>query len=52
MRIMDASRPRGKSHGHSNGYIIYKNDSKQGVNPYSGRTESNTKSHYPIDETK
>jgi hypothetical protein len=48
MRIMDATPARGASPGYPNGYVKYENASGQGVNPYSGRTESNAQSHHPI----
>jgi hypothetical protein len=48
MRLMDPTPARGSSPGYSNGYIKYENATKQGVNPYTGKTVPNTQSHYPI----
>ncbi len=49
MRIMNPTPARGKSPGYPNGYIKYENKAGQGVDPYTGRTISNKKSHFPID---
>jgi hypothetical protein len=52
MRIMNPTLPKGSSPGYPNGYIKYENSvspKPQGVNPYSGKTLSNSQSHFPID---
>jgi RHS repeat-associated protein len=48
MRMMDPTPPRGGSPGYPAGYIKYENAGKQGVDPYSGKTLPNSKSHFPI----
>ncbi|MBP1145850.1 RHS repeat-associated protein [Pseudomonas sp. PvP027] len=48
MRVMQPTPPRGSSPGYKNGYIKYENRSGQGVDPYTGRTLPNSKSHFPI----
>lgn len=48
MRMMDPTPPRGASPGYPAGYIKYENAGKQGVDPYSGKTLPNAKSHFPI----
>ncbi|WP_249262243.1 hypothetical protein, partial [Leptospira alexanderi] len=49
MRIMNSTPSKGNSPGYPNGYIKYTNDSKQGVDPYSGKTLPNSKNHFGID---
>lgn len=52
MRIMDPTPARGSSPGYPNGYIKYENSAApkpQGVDPYSGKTLPNSKSHFQID---
>ncbi|WP_287399889.1 RHS repeat-associated core domain-containing protein [Nitrosomonas sp. H1_AOB3] len=52
MRIMDSTPARGNSPSYPNGYIKYQNSASpkpQGVDPYSGKTLSNSQSHFPID---
>lgn len=52
MRIMDPTPPRGNSPGYPRGYIKYENSASpkpQGVDPYTGKTLPNSKSHFPID---
>lgn len=48
MRIMNPTPARGNAPAYQNGYIKYENTSKQGVDPYSGKTLSNTQSHWEI----
>lgn len=48
MRIMNATPAKGGSPSYSKGYVKYTNAIKQGVDPYTGRTISNTASHFPI----
>lgn len=48
MRIMDPTQAKGNSPGYPGGYIKYENAGKQGVDPYSGKTLPNSKSHFPI----
>jgi len=48
MRMMDPTPPRGASPGYPNGYIKYENSMGQGVDPYTGRTIPNSRSHFPI----
>ncbi|WP_032607077.1 RHS repeat domain-containing protein [Pseudomonas avellanae] len=48
MRVMQPIPPRGNSPGYKNGYIKYENRLGQGVDPYTGRTLPNSKSHFPI----
>lgn len=47
IRIMDPTPPRGNSPGYPDGYIKYENANGQGVDPYTGRTLSNSDSHFP-----
>ena len=49
IRIMDPTPPRGKSPGYPKGYVKYENVSKQGVNPYTGKTGSHSETHFAID---
>lgn len=52
MRIMNPTPARGNSPGYPSGYVKYENSASprpQGVDPYSGKTQSNSTSHYPID---
>lgn len=52
MRIMNPTPARGNSPGYPKGYIKYENSASpkpQGVDPYSGKTLPNSKSHFPID---
>lgn len=48
LRDGDLSRfmGRGKSPGYPDGYVKYENQSGQGVDPYTGRTLPNSKSHF------
>ena len=48
MRLMDPTPPRGNSPGYPSGYIKYENLNGQGVDPYTGRTLSNSQSHFSI----
>jgi RHS repeat-associated protein len=51
MRVMDPTQPKGKSPGYPDGYVKYENSATptpQGVDPYTGKTLSNSKSHFPI----
>ncbi|MGN7836769.1 RHS repeat-associated core domain-containing protein [Stenotrophomonas sp. 22385] len=48
MRIMDPTPAKGNSPGYPGGYIKYENAGKQGVDPLSGKTLPNSKSHFPI----
>lgn len=48
MRMMDPTPARGNSPGYPAGYIKYENAGKQGVDPYSGKTLPNSKSHFPV----
>lgn len=48
MRMMDPTPPRGNSPGYPAGYIKYENAGKQGVDPLSGKTLPNSKSHFPV----
>ncbi|WP_420232920.1 RHS repeat domain-containing protein [Pseudomonas sp. ABY48] len=48
MRLMQPTPPKGNSPGYSNGYIKYENKSGQGVDPYSGKTLPQSKSHFEI----
>jgi RHS repeat-associated protein len=48
IRLMDATPAKGNSPGYPNGYIKFENISKQGVDPYSGKTLPNSQSHFPI----
>ena len=50
MRIMDPTPPRGASPGYPNGYIKYENMVGQGVDPYTGKTLPNSRSHFPLGE--
>ncbi|MCH5488879.1 MULTISPECIES: RHS repeat domain-containing protein [Pseudomonas] len=49
LRLMNPTRPLGKNPGYKNGYIKYENRLDQGVDPYTGRTLSHSKSHFPIE---
>jgi RHS repeat-associated protein len=48
MRMMDPTPAKGNSPGYPGGYIKYENAGKQGVDPYSGKTLPNSKSHFPV----
>jgi RHS repeat-associated protein len=51
MRVMDPTQPKGKSPGYPDGYVKYENSATptpQGVDLYTGKTLSNSKSHFPI----
>ncbi|WP_256858937.1 polymorphic toxin type 10 domain-containing protein, partial [Leptospira kirschneri] len=51
MRIMDPTPAKGNAPGYPNGYIKYENSASprpQGVDPYTGKTLSNTQSHFPL----
>ncbi|WP_230457444.1 MULTISPECIES: hypothetical protein [Leptospira] len=51
MRIMDPTDAKGKSPGYPNGYVKYENSASprpQGVDPYTGKTLPNDKSHFPL----
>ncbi len=48
MRMMDPTPARGNSPGYPGGYVKYENAGKQGVDPYSGKTLPNSKSHFPV----
>lgn len=48
VRIMDPTPPRGKSPGYPNGYVKYENFGGQGVDPITGRTLPNAKSHFGL----
>ncbi|MFE9274935.1 polymorphic toxin-type HINT domain-containing protein [Paenibacillus glucanolyticus] len=48
VRIMDPTPPRGNSPGYLGGYIKYENKAQQGVDPITGRTIPNSKSHIPL----
>ncbi|MFL9583505.1 RHS repeat domain-containing protein [Stenotrophomonas sp. AB1(2024)] len=48
MRMMDPTQAKGSSPGYPAGYIKYENAGKQGVDPYSGKTLPNSKSHFPV----
>ncbi len=48
MRIMDPTSPKGASPGYPGGYIKYEKANRQGVDPSSGKTLPNAKSHFPI----
>ncbi|MFF2049634.1 RHS repeat domain-containing protein [Stenotrophomonas bentonitica] len=48
MRMMDPTPSKGASPGYPAGCIKYENAGKQGVDPYSGKTLPNSKSHFPI----
>lgn len=45
MRIMNPTPPRGADPG---GYIKYENGCGQGVDPYSGKTDTRGNTHFPI----
>jgi hypothetical protein len=49
IRIMNPTPARGRSPSYPTGYIKYENERRQGVNPYTGKTVPNSKSHYPVD---
>jgi RHS repeat-associated protein len=52
MRLMNPTPAKGGSPAYPNGYIKYENAASpkpQGVDPYSGKTLPNAKSHFPID---
>lgn len=52
MRIMNPTPAKGNSPSYPKGYIKYENSASprpQGVDPYSGKTLPNSKSHFPID---
>jgi RHS repeat-associated protein len=46
MRIMNPTAAQGRSPGYPNGY---ENQSRQGVDPYTGRTLPDSQSHFPIE---
>jgi RHS repeat-associated protein len=48
MRLMQPTPARGNSPGYPSGYIKFENKSGQGVDPNTGRTLPNSKSHFPI----
>jgi hypothetical protein len=50
MRIMGPTPPRGVSPRYPNGYIKYENMVGQGVDPYTGKTLPNSRSHFPLGE--
>ena len=50
--MMNPTPARGNSPAYPNGYMKYENNAQpraQGVDPYSGKTLPNSKSHFPID---
>ncbi len=53
MRLMNPTSPRGASPGYPKGYVKYENNPPsgklQGVDPCSGKTVPQSKSHYPVD---
>jgi RHS repeat-associated protein len=49
MRIMNPTPARGSSPGYPKGYIKYENSQKQGVDPNTGKTLPNDKSHFGIE---
>jgi RHS repeat-associated protein len=48
MRVMNPTKPTGKSPGYPNGYVRYHNRNGQAVNPYTGKPGTRAETHYPL----
>jgi hypothetical protein len=45
---VDSIRIMNPTQRYPNGYIKYENSNRQGVDPYTGRTGSHAKTHFPL----